>query len=337
MATENLIPLVGFVNETITADNLVPLGGFVNETVSAGGGGGTIYERSASDGLMMLDPDSRDRSHQQSEGLPFGDGLTRDQLKLLADQVLLQSAQYCGIDKVIQTGLLFNDELRLERFLQFVDFLLLGSDGTTSLAGTGQEYTVARGDGLYFLDQSIHDRAMQVIDGLMLDEARFFDRFLGVLTNLLLGYSASTQITFPGQNTYERSATDILLTDDGRVSDLSLVLITRMLLSDIGMTEALKMRESLDGLLMYSMPRALTIELNQSDRMLLNDVVTQFRELLWNEGLFLKSSVERLVLGAVLDYLVYARLRTVDFMSIQYGANGNFLGWRTGINRVGDD
>jgi len=38
MATQNLIPGVGFVNETATTQSLIPGGGFVNETVAAAGG-----------------------------------------------------------------------------------------------------------------------------------------------------------------------------------------------------------------------------------------------------------------------------------------------------------
>ena len=37
MATQNLIPGLGFVNESVSKQNLIPGGGFVNETVSAGG------------------------------------------------------------------------------------------------------------------------------------------------------------------------------------------------------------------------------------------------------------------------------------------------------------
>lgn len=277
--------------------------------------GGTEYTVSIADGIYMLDPDTRDQQHQLMDAMMLNPGRMSDLLKQVPQDTFLFSDQRVNdMLRHLSDGMLLSDARYFDLLIARIDMLLLGDSVATQLLGQGAEYT------------------RDVSDGLLLDDWRYFDRLIARLSSLFLYDTAATQVTVPGQVVNEVALSDGLLLDDRRLSDLGLAVLSRLLMNDTGMTGVEKIRTALDGLLMYAMPRALSLELNRTDMILMNDFVSQMRSLLWAENLLLSESQAVALIGTLVAYLVYARLRNVEFLGIRNEAR-DFLGRSIGSTK----
>jgi hypothetical protein len=277
--------------------------------------GGTEYTVSVSDGIYMLDPDSRDRHSNITERLLLAALRSIDYSKLVPrDAFMFADNRTREQVKQITEGLLVADVRYFDLLLARIDMLMLGDSSLQQLLGAG---------GLY---------ERSALDGLVMNDARYFDVLIGRLSMLLLYDTGATQVTVPGQVLNEVAASDGLLLDDRRLSNLALAIVSRMLLADTPYVGAEKAREALDKLLLVAMPRALSIELNRTDVALLNDYITQARSLLWAENLVFTESQATALIGTLVAYLVYARLRGTEFLGIRL-AFQDYLGRRIGSTK----
>jgi hypothetical protein len=281
----------------------------------AGGGGPTEYTVTVTDGILMLDPSTRDQHHNLNEQLLLGALRALDLSKLVPlDSFLFADSHVRDRALAVTEQLLTSDVRYFDLLLARIDMLLLGDSSLQQLLGVGAEYTVAE------------------MDSLFLNEARYFDILIGRLSSLFLYDTAATQVTSPGQTINEVAASDGLLLDDRRLSDLAMAIVVKMLLADTAYVGAEKAREALDKLLLVALPRALTIELNKTDYAILNDYITQARSILWAENLMFSESQATALIGTLVAYLVYARLRGTEFLGIRL-AFKDYLGRKIGSTK----
>ena len=280
--------------------------------------GGQTFTVSITDGIMMLDPSASDQQHTLSEAMLLDPLRTSDLHRVLLDPMFLyDEISERRINRFVAAAdqLLMSDARYFDLLLARIDMLMMGDTSAQDLLGAGgQTFTRA------------------ALDGLLMEDGRFFDFLIARLSSLFLYDTVATQTTIPGQVINTVALTDGLLLDDRRLSDLALALVSRMLLADTAYVGAEKAREALDGLLMYALPRALTLELTRADTALLNDYVTQARSILWAEGLLFSESQATALIGTLIAYLVYARLRGVEFMGIRL-AFKDYLGRRIGSTK----
>jgi hypothetical protein len=224
------------------------------------------------------------------------------------------------------------------------------------LAAGGTTYERTHTDGMQFFDpdsrEALHEQLEQLYlgsatlrdllrqglhtDGILLDSrsAReiLIERFEGLFLDTI--YEALYE---PGAGgPILRSVTDGLLLGDDAQRHRELVQLTNLLLSDE--RELIRELTILAGLLLgdsseRDVSAGFTLhEITATDGILLDEITYRLREVLWSEGLFLGSSLERLVIGEVIDHLVYARLQVKHVMPARIGAV-DFLGRRIGITK----
>lgn len=260
----------------------------------------------ASDGVQFLDPSIRDEQHQLGDGTLIDDYPLKDLAKQVLSSMVLYDLRQNDLSKNINLGVLLSDELTIERFLQFLESMLLGDLATTEVGSA---------------------RTVSAQDGLMLVDNRTFELLLVRLSGLFLGSLGSTDVTSPPPAGVQLVLhQDGLMLEDYRLTDRALAIMVKLLLGDSPILENLK--GMLDSVI-FADERYRGIDLNATDTAYLEDRVLSLREILWNEGLYFSEATERSVVGVIIAHLVYARLTINAFLGTRLTTR-DYLGRQVG-------
>lgn len=88
-------------------------------------------------------------------------------------------------------------------------------------------------------------------------------------------------------------------------------------------------RELIDRLLVKD-SASKAVALGRVDRLILNEVVSRIHEIMTREKIFIGDNIISVVIGAITETIVSARLRSVDFLGIR-AANSDLLGRKIGF------
>lgn len=279
--------------------------------IPTGGGGPQVYERTVVDGMMFFDPTTKDNEKEMQEKL-FLSSLRESGLDFLRgqDSLLLKSLRESGVD-LLRMDNLFLSSSR-ESLFEFIrgDTLFLSELVEALKSSGGYEVTA--------------------IDSLLLRSDRTFEFSLLRLEYLFLAEVVEALKTSPGVNEYVVNEVDGVFLNDLKVFDLLKAYSDYLFLSSLPQRET--ERELTDKVFLGTSRVLREMELQVTDYPLFNEITNRLRELLWSEGLFVDEAVERLVIGAVVEHLVYARLQAVPFLGTKIGSK-DFLGRTVGFTK----
>lgn len=168
---------------------------------------GTSYTRLVTDGLLMLDPESRAIGKQASESLPLQDTRASTLDYLARNEFMLGDAVRRALDRITSDTVLVGDVTRkaVERLL--TDLFLLGDSATAERVLDA--FLRSASDGVLFEDYATRLGEMRQRDGLSLVDNRRSDLGLSFLERVVL----ADLVTRIGELTFED---DVLLREAAR-------------------------------------------------------------------------------------------------------------------------
>jgi hypothetical protein len=237
---------------------------------------------------------------------------------MLVDTVLAEKLS-SGLDITITDTLLLADSVNrtLEKFA--LDHLLLTDSVTTAIAGAGLVIERLLTDGLLLSDSPIRELLITAGDALLMKDAPIKELLRNLIDNLMLVDSAEALIV---TGELEILLRDGVLMEDQFYFDRYAQFRESIFLSDARMSELL--RELHDSMLVAD-GRAMEYGISSISSLLLSDVIERMWGITASEGLLFKDEAATVWTGVVIDFLVYARLKSVDLLGIET-SNRDLLG-----------
>lgn len=303
--------------------------------IRAAAAGGTVYTVTVTDGIYMLDPQTKTEDHtlrdnpllrdlgdpaliRQEIGIDsllLGDLMTKIEEHTLRDSPLLGDNVIRVLEIIQRDHLLLSTQDVGELLYQIIatDFLFLSDQRISNI-----DKTIA--DHLFFLDVMI-----KVEDKIIRDHLFLYDEATTQIIQNLLDQVITDYVFLLDANIRHQDATqqEGVMLADSPIKELHAVRADSLLLGDERISELLRML--LDSILLRS-DRVSGVDLTQTDQLFIHDLYTMVQEKLIEEGLFISDSAATAVATAIVAVLAYARTRSVDLLGIQAGSDDNILG-----------
>lgn len=233
-----------------------------------------------------------------TDGLFFTDSDVKERELLIVDSMELLDSDTKGEEKNISDTLFLSDQ----EFIQSITQLIIT-------------------DNILLSDSKINELDLLLIDSILISDELIKALELLSLDSLFINDSVSTEIISGG--VLSITVVDSLLLLDDQIKERSHLVTDSLLLGDSQFNEFV--RDLIDNLLVKDLDTK-EISLTSMDRLLLGDSANRIMELLHLEGLLIRDSSLTQKISASIAVLVYAKLKSVDYLGITARAVGNYLG-----------
>ena len=276
--------------------------------VPAQAAGGTVYTVTVTDGIYIPDEDDLNREMLMREHVLLGSQRVSDLSRLLTDTPLLLSDS--SVEELVRTSL-----------------AILVTDGVLfdDVMDKGLEKTVR--DALLTRDETLRDREKTVLDLLLLGDSESV-QVVGVGVELVL----TDGVVFLEETARSIEATreDALLLRSDVLRELDKMARDFLLLLDTADGQREVARRVVSALMLGEVvyrERSLGI----ADTVLLESLIQKVLEKMETDGhIFTDSVATSIIVGGVIKALVFAALRSVDFLGMVVQAEEDLLGIDTG-------
>lgn len=239
-----------------------------------------------------------------TDGMMLSDVPAKQENHLLQDKMLLLDRQYLTIDKLLLDRIYLADSIVSSFFKILFDSLFIGDSGLAQIiAGLVERLAT---DKILLLDYVTKIQEGELIDGLLIGDQKgpvflssvLQDRFFVTDTIVLQALKVFRDLSLLGDSGLSQKVLQLLQQDLMLIADLRLSQTEKTVQDIIETSEyVVKLAQALMG-----------------DNLLVSDVATVS------------------LLSAVIEYLIWAKLRVIDILSVQAKYEVDYLGTRVKYN-----
>ena len=262
------------------------------------------FERSILDSVFFLTAAYRDIAKQELDLVFFAEEVRKILEKIVSETLLLNSLQIIEKGKeIVLRDHLFLDETQVSEIDKRVAEQILFAEVALRALDKLIDQSVLLSDSV----------AAEVSEASLVVERAVIDSIL--LASQIVGRELAQG----------RDVTDSVLLGSVAFRDMLKSLADRLLLVDQALTQKSTQPVLTDRVMLLDRLRTERC-LTGFDRLLLRDLTQKTRGLLSREGLLLPDTVQRLVFQSVVDALIFALIRSRDFLGVRIATEENFLG-----------